>query len=217
MSKVSVIVMTYRRLTNLEKILRAWLAQTPDVWLCDSSNEFKMDLPIHHVRFSPDPGTKVWHAVALLTEGDFILLAGDDVLPLPGIIDDLINGWKQVKGGIVDIHGRIFLGPNYYKETKVIEGNRISSPRKVDFTGNMTLSPRQYLGFDLKGCSTPIEDLFWHMKVCPTVPKWVIPTKKYTTLPEAFEKECLFYNKEAREVRSKFYKEYYLKNYKRKK
>jgi len=213
MSRVSVVVMTCRRLSNLERILQAWLAQTPDVWLVDSSSEFMTELPIHHVRFSPDPGSKIWHATALLTEGDFVVKACDDALPEPDFLDDLIKGWQKVKGGMVGIYGRKFLGPSYYKNTKHVIANRISSPQKVGFIGNVTLTPRQYLAFDLKGCLTPFEDIFWHMKAFPGVPKWIIPTRRYTNLPESNDKNCLFRNSEARKIREKFYREYYLKNY----
>jgi len=213
MPKVSVIIMTYRRLLNLEKILQAWLIQTPDVWLVDSSNKFTTDLPIHHVRFSPDPGSKIWHAVALLTEGDLVVKACDDVLPKPGLLDDLVKGWQQVKGGMVGIYGRKLKGPSYYKNTVPFAANRISSPQKVGFIGNTTLTPRQYLVFDLKGCLTPVEDIFWHMKAFPEVPKWIIPTKQYVNLSESNDKDCLFHNSKAREIRERFYREYYLKNY----
>lgn len=215
MNKVSVIVMTYRRLLSLERILQAWLAQTPDVWLVDSSNKFTTDLPIHHVRFSPDPGSKIYHATALLTEGDFVVKACDDILPKPGLLDDLIEGWRTVKGGIVGVHGRKFPGPNYYKDAIPVVANRISSPQKVGFVGNILLTPREYLAFDLRGCLTPIEDLFWQMNCYPDVPKWVIPTKRYINLPESNEKNCLFHNSEARKIREKFYREYYLRNYKK--
>lgn len=213
MPKISVIVVTYRRLSKLEEILQAWLLQTQDVWLADSSNKFETELPINHVRFSPDPGNKTWHAIALLTEGDFVVKACDDVLPKPGFLDDLIKGWQTVKGGMVGIYGKKFLGPNYYKDTIPIIANRISSPQKADFIGNTTLTPRQYLAFDLKGCLSPVEDLFWHVKAFPGVPKWIIPTRRYVNLPESQDKDCIFFNKTAREIRGKFYREYYLKNY----
>jgi len=213
MIKTSVIVMTYRRLSSLEEILRAWLAQTPDVWLVDSSNKFTTKLPIHHVRFSPDPGSKIWHATALLTEGDFVVKACDDILPKPDLLDDLIGGWRSVKGGMVGVYGRKFPGPNYYKDAIPVAANKISSPQKVGFVGNILLTPREYLAFDLKGCQTPIEDFFWQMKAFPRVPKWVIPTKRYTNLSESNDKNCLFHNSEARKIRGKFYLLYYLKNY----
>lgn len=215
MSKASVVVMTYRRLSNLERILQAWLVQTPDVWLVDSSSEFTTELPIHHVRFSPDPGSKIWHATALLTEGDFVIKACDDLLPKSGLLDDLIRGWQQVKGGMVGTYGRKFLGPSYYKNTKHVIANRISSPQKVGFIGNVTLTPRQYLAFDLKDCLTSVEDIFWHMKAFPEVPKWIIPTKQYVNLSESNDEDCLFHNSKARKIRERFYREYYLKNYSR--
>lgn len=208
--------MTYRRLSSLEKILCAWLEQTSDVWLVDSSDKFTTKLPIHHVRFSPDPGSRSWHAVALLTEGDFVIKACDDILPTSGLLDDLIRGWQSVKGGMVGVYGRKFLGPSYYKNARPTAANEISSPQEVGFVGNILLSPRQYLAFDLKGCLTPIEDFFWQMKAFPEVPKWVIPTKRYVNLPESHDKSCLFFNKTARKIREEFYRKYYLKNYVRK-
>lgn len=212
-AKVSVVVCTYRRLANIERILQAWLQQTPDVWLADSSGKFQTKLPINHVRFSPDPGNKTWHAVALLTDGDFVIKACDDVLPQAGLIQDLTDGWQTVGGGMVGIYGRKLNGPSYYKNTESVSANKIFSPQQVGFIGNSTLTPREYLAFDLKGCLSPLEDIFWHMKAFPGVPKWIIPTKKYTNLPESHDKNCLFFNKGARDIREKFYREYYLKNY----
>jgi len=216
MPNISVVITTYRRLENIERILAAWLLQTRDVWLADSSGKFKTKLPINHVRFSPDPGSKAWHAVALLTEGDFVIKACDDVLPEPGFIDDLIKGWHVVKGGMVGIYGRRFKGPSYYGNTASVAANKILAPQRVGFIGNTTLAPRQYLAFDLKGCATPLEDIFWHMKAFPEVPKWIIPTKRYANLPESHDKNCLFFNKSARKIREDFYREYYLKNYDKK-
>lgn len=212
MPKISVVIVTYRRSTDLESILKAWLEQTDDVWLCDCGLNFKTSLPIKIVQFDPDPGNKVRHAVALLTDGDYIIKADDDFIPKPGFINDLLR-YRQ-NDTILGIHGRIFHGPSYYRNTMAISANKISSPVEVDFVGICTFAAREYLAFDLKGCETSIEDLFWQMKCFPKVKKWVIPSKNYITLPTATDTECLFYNTKAREVREKFYKEFYLKNYK---
>ena len=217
MTKVSIVIPTYRRLENLERILNAWLIQTPDVWLCDSSEKFETDLPINHVQFSSDPGNKTRHAISLLTDGDYVIKADDDVLPKDGLIEDFLKAWDITGKAILGLHGRRFLGPNYYKRghARVVVASRISSPQKVGFVGIITFTSREFLSFDLAGCLTPIEDLFWQMKAFPNVPKWVIPTKRYIHLPESHEKNCLFHNSEARKIREKFYKEYYLRNYKK--
>lgn len=214
-SKTSVVVITYRRLSNLEKILQAWLAQTNDVWLCDCGLDFKADLPVKIARFHPDPGNKARHAIALLTDGDYVIKADDDLLPKPGLIKDFIDNWDRSGGGILGLHGRKFNGESYYKNTTVFKASCINKLAEVDFVGICTFTSRGNLVFDFKGCESPIEDLFWQMKAYPSVRKWVIPTKNFADLPECFDKGCLFYNNQAREIRENFYKEYYLKNYKR--
>lgn len=210
MPRVSVVISTYRRLKNLDRILEAWLFQTPDVWLADSSRTFNTNRPIHHVRFNPDPGNKARHAVALLTDGDFIIKADDDVLPEPGLVETFL----EYSGlGILGIMGRTFHGPKYYGETRVIRAREINAPARVDMVGILTFSPRRYLAFDLRGCLTSVEDLFWHMKVYPHIEKYVIPTEAYEQLPESDDPGCLFRNKKARAEREAFYSKYYRMHY----
>jgi hypothetical protein len=209
--KVSIVVCTYRRLANIERILQAWLQQTPDVWLADSSGKFQTKLPINHVRFSPDPGNKARHAVSLFTHGDFVIKADDDVMPKPGLIEAFLD--YSYLDGILGLMGRTFHGPKYYGNTKVVRAREISAPQKVDMVGILTFTPRKYLAFDLKDCHTSIEDLFWHMKIYPHITKHVIPTNKYEQLPESNDKGCLFKNKTARIERENFYSKYYRMNY----
>ena len=211
MLKISVVVSTYRRLENLERILGAWLFQTPDVWLADSSGKFKTTLPINHVRFSPDPGNKTRHAVALLTAGDYVIKADDDVIPKPGLIEDFLEHYRLC--GILGVMGRTYHGPKYYGNTKPVRAREISEPKKVDMVGIVTFSPRRYLPFDLRGCKSSIEDIFWHNKIFPTVPKYVIPTDRYKQLNESDDKQCLFRSKSARIERQAFYKTYYGAHY----
>jgi len=213
---ISVVVLTYRRYKDLDAILKAWLSETPDVWLCDCGLGYKISLPIKIVHISPDPGSRSRHAVALLTSGDFVIKADDDVIPLPGFISDLHNGWVEAgSNGICGIIGRQFNGESYYKNTVFCASNKIDKIQTVDFVGVITFSPREYLAFDLKDCQTPIEDLHWQMKAFPDISKYVIPTKRYRNLESSHDSDCLFHSKEAREIREKFYKEWYNINYKR--
>jgi len=208
MSNCSVVIPTYRRLGTLEEVLKGWLEQTDDVWLADSSNKFETSLPINHVRFNPDPGNMNRHAIALLTHGDFVIKADDDVVPLPGLGEDLVAG--SVKNdGIVGIHGRTFKGENYYGDTVCYSAAKIDKPIKVDFVGIITCSPRKYLAFDLKGCLTPIEDVFWQMGAFPNVNKYVVPTRNYRQLLTSEDNNCLFYNKKARKQRMRYCREWY--------
>jgi len=140
-------------------------------------------LPIHHVRFSPDPGNITRHAIALLTKGEYVIKADDDVVPKTGLTDVLINGCKQHPGAIVGIHGRLFKGENYYGNTVCFTSKTVKRDTLVDFVGIITCTPREYLAFDLKGCTSPIEDVFWQMGAFPDVEKYVIPTNRYTQLP----------------------------------
>ena len=214
MSEVSVVIPTYRRLENLERILEAWLLQSSDVWLCDSSGKFETALPINHVRFSPDPGNKARHAVALMTTGDYVIKADDDVLPKPGLIDAFRKHHRL--HGVLGLMGRTFHGKSYYENTKDFRANKIDKVTRVDMVGILTFSPRRYLAFDLKGCATPVEDLFWHMRTYPRVAKYVIPTTRYEQLPESKDEGCLYRDAPSRVEREKFYSKYYKKHYMKK-
>jgi|GEM_PF-1919596 len=213
MPKISVVVISYRRSISLGMILKAWLNQIKDVWLCDCGLDFRTELPVKIARFNPDPGNKARHAVALLTDGDYVIKADDDLLPKPGFVKDFLD--NRDCGGILGIHGRIFDGPSYYKNTRAISAYEIKKIIKVDFVGICTFTSRDNLAFDLRGCESPIEDLFWQMRAFPKISKYVIPTKNYETLPTATDADCLFYNQEARGIRERFYNKCYLRNHKR--
>jgi len=211
---ISIVVLTHRRYKDLDAVLNAWLSETPDVWLCDCGPGYKTSLPVNIVHVIPDCGSKARHAVANLTSGDFVIKADDDVMPLPGFIKDIHNGWAEAgSNGICGIIGRRFNGESYYRKTSFCASYKVDKIQKVDFVGVITFSPREYLAFDLKDCQTPVEDLYWQMKAFPEVPKYVVPTKRYKNLESSNDSGCLFHNEKAREIREIFYKEYYLKNY----
>jgi hypothetical protein len=214
--KISAVVVTYRRLKNLGKVLEAWLRETPDVWLCDCSpGGFQTTLPVKIVRAQPDPGNKIRHAVATLTDGDLVFKADDDLLPLPGLVKTFEFAYAQLLGpAILGIHGRIFQGPRYYGQTKMIGQGKHDVPIKVDFVGVITAAPRAVLPMDLRGCSSEVEDLFWQMAWYPKIPKWVVPTKGLIQhLPESFDKDRLCGGPESRRIRQRFYETWYRKNY----
>ena len=203
----SVVVVTYRRLERLGEILQAWLRQTPDVWLCDCSRDgFKTKLPIKVARFRPDPGNKTRHAVATLTDGDICIKADDDIMPLPGLVDDFLRWHQKLGPCVTGIHGRTFHGPDYYRDTEMHAAHMQTTPLKVDFLGIITCANRQFLGMDLRGCETPIEDLYWHNLVHRAAPKYVIPTKAYDNkLPESRDALRLCADAPGRTIRREFY------------
>jgi len=211
---VSVVIVCYRRLAGLEGILAAWLKQTPDIWLADcTGGRFKTKLPIKHIIFNPDPGNRARHALALLTQGRLVIKADDDVLPGPGLIQDFLKAYNFGGPAIYGLIGRRFLGPKYYGQTQFFKSATVEELTEVDFCGVVTMSPRDFLAFDLNNCSTAIEDLYWQMWAFPTAKKFVIPTKHYSNLAEANDKGCLFHDLKAREIRESFYREHFLNNY----
>lgn len=214
--KVSVVVVTYRRLDTLDQVLSAWLKETPDVWLCDCSKEgYKTNLPVKIVRATPDPGNKIRHAVATMTSGDLVIKADDDIIPLPGLAQDFINCYVANGDCVMGIHGRTFQGPDYYQHTTLYSAKHLLAPLKVDFLGVITCAPRKFLAMDLKDCDTPIEDLYWHNWIYPHVPKYIITSTHYQNLPSSRDQDRLCGNKEMRVVRRAFYKKCYEKYYKK--
>lgn len=214
---ISAVVVTYRRLAQMDQVLRAWLAVTPDVWLADCSGRFTTTLPVTLVTFKPDIGNRTRHALATMTEGDFVIKADDDVVPKPGLADDFLRNYEKIGGdGILGLIGRQFRGPVYYGQTRFFRASRLLEPLRVDFVGGCTFSPRKYLAFDLAGCLSPIEDLFWQMKAFPKAGKWVIPSLNYQNLPEP-KTLGLCHDPKARLIREAFYNEYYMKFYAEKK
>lgn len=212
---ISVVIVTYRRLKSLGIILQAWLKETSDVWLCDCSKKgFATKLPINIIRFSPDPGNRTRHAISLLTKGKLVIKADDDIMPHPGLAKDFLKYQEKFGPAIMGIHGRTFHGESYYMHTRMVGAKQLKRPNRVDFVGVITCAPRAYLAFDLNGCNSNIEDLFWQMKCFPKVPKYVIPTNKFHNLPESKDEGRLCGTPKDRHERRRFYTAWYNKNYK---
>jgi hypothetical protein len=203
---VSVVVVTYRRLETLNGILAAWLLETEDVWLADCSpSGFKTDLPITHVRFNRDVGSAARHAAALLTSGELVIKADDDLMPGRGLAKDFERAHAAHPGAILGLIGRRFHGPQYYGGTEFFRSSKVATDTEVDFVGVCTATPRCYLAFDLRGCVSPIEDLFWQCGAFPAASKIVVATTRYDNLKEANDKGCLFKSNAARAIRQGYY------------
>lgn len=214
---ISVIITTYIRFKNLDRIIGAWLREPIDqLWVLDGSGRFRSSIKDQRfVLFSlpVDLGPKMDYAFALLTEGDIIILADDDVLIKDGFVSDLYRGWIEVGGGIVGIIGRKFNGPTYWGDTQFFRSSLLKAPQRVDFVGVVYFSPRKHFGFDVRGLPRNCDDLWWEMKVHPEVPKFVVPTTRYANLPEASDESAMYKNPRLRRQREYFYREYYLLNY----
>ena len=221
--KFSVIVTNYRERGDLSAVLRAWLGQPVDeVILADCSGKWptglvddmlRVDPRFKVVSFSYDFGTKTDYVLALLTDGDFVILADDDVLPKTGFVNDLYSGWKKV-GGMIGVIGRVFHGPLYKGNTTFYSALKIKEPVQVGFIGVVYFAERSCFGFDVISLpNNNVDDLFWCMDKCRDVPKFVVPTLNFKNLPEASDKGCMFHSPVLREKRQKYYEEMYLKYY----
>lgn len=212
---VSVVLVTYRRLTRIGEIAQAWLAQTPDVWLCDCSRRGAKTgiAALKTVRAWPDPGNKIRHAVAMMTQGDLVIKADDDVMPRPGLVQDFVSHATMYGPAIYGIHGRIFRRPDYYHGTQLFGAKSVRQAQPVDFVGVVTCSSREYLGMDLRDCRTEVEDLYWQMQCYPKAKKYVIVTDKFMHLSESKDKGRLCGTPESRLVRSQYYQFWYNRNY----
>ncbi len=212
--KTSAVIVSYRRRVHLGEILTAWLENTPDVWLCDCGKEpFRTDLPVHIVHCWPDPGNRVRHAVALMTDGDLVIKADDDIVPGPSFAADMAVAYETYGEAIYGIHGRLFRGPQYYGQTVMIGAGKTERVTPVDFVGVITAAPRSLLPMDLRTCQTEVEDLYWQMEMYPKAKKFVVPTKQIRHLQESFDPGRLCGSSKSRQIRSRYYAELYKRNY----
>lgn len=214
---VSVLITTHPgRYASMGRVLAQWIGQPADeIWVIDGGGSFKTgirDPRLLVFNMPRDLGTKMDYAMALLTEGDLVCLADDDVLVKPGFLQDLYDTWK-LKGGIVGILGRTFHGPVYWGNTKFYRSSLLKAPQPVDFCGVVYFAGRDLFGFDVRGLPRNCDDLWWEMRVHPFVPKHVAATDRYENLPAAKDGTAMYKDPVLRKQREDFYRVYYLKNY----
>lgn len=214
---ISAIITTYRRYATLDEVVASWLAQPVDqVWVLDGGGKYKpgvmADPRLLVFRMPADLGTKMDYAFALLTEGDLVVLADDDVVVQPGFLEDL-ERCRAERGGIVGVIGRHFCGPKYWGDTLFFRSSDLKAPVRVGFVGCVYLAARELFGFDVRGCPRNCDDLWWQMRAQPDVPKHVAPTARYKNLPTASDPGAMYHTPRLRAQREAFYKEHYLKTY----
>jgi glycosyltransferase involved in cell wall biosynthesis len=214
--KISVIITTYCRYGTLDAIIGGWLAQpAEEVWVLDGGGKFKAKAEGGRLlvfNLPRDLGTKMDYAFALLTDGDLVCLADDDLLPSPGFLEDLYAAWKQ-KGGIVGTLGHTFQGPVYRANTTFFRGDLVPAATRVDFCGVVLLAAREVFGFDVRGCPRNCDDLWLAMKAHPELPKHVVATKRFKNTMAAIDGTAMYRDPKLRGQRQDFYREYYIKNY----
>lgn len=217
--RFSVIITTHAaRYPTLDLVLQGWIEQSAadQIWLLDGGGRFRsklVDPRLAIFNMPMDLGTKMDYAMALLTDGDFIILADDDVIVHPGFLLDLYRGYHLVGDSIVGIIGRTFHGIPYWGKTIFYKASAIREPQRVGFVGVIYFSPRKYFGFDVRGCPRNCDDLWWQMKIFPQLPKFVVPSRKYLNLPEASGESAMYKQPLLRKQREEFYAQYYRENY----
>jgi hypothetical protein len=218
----SVIITTYQdRYEAAESAAQGWLRQPVDqLWILDGSGKFKPKDPtieansrVSIFRMPFDLGPKMDMAMALLTEGDMICLADDDLQPEGNFLAELYRGWLKAGGGIAGIIGRTFEGPEYKGGTTFYAARDISEPVRVGFVGVAFLTTRDVFGFDVRGLPRNADDLWMQMKALPEIPKWVVPTKAYMNHRAASDGTAMYRKPELKAQRAAFYREQYLENY----
>ena len=212
---ISVCIVTHRRLNTIEEVCKAWLREPiTELILCDCSVEGALlgteDSRFTQVRFSKDMGNRTRHAIALLSCGDYVIQADDDVMPAAGFTADLINGLEQTKADIVGVIGRVFHNATY-KDGGFYAANLIAEPVETSFVGVVYCSQRHVLAFDMREMETPINDLYWCIGAMPYAVKYVVPTKKYSNLKTSGDADCLFHSEAASKVRQAYYEKHYKK------
>lgn len=218
----STIITTYpARYAAAEQALEGWVEQPVDqIWILDGGGAFRPKnqelLKDHRVaifRMPYDLGPKMDMAMALLTEGDMIFLADDDLEPLAGLTEEMYRGWLSVGGGIAGLIGRTFEGPEYKGGTTFYAARDIDKPIRVGFAGVAFLTTRDVFGFDVRNLPRNADDIWMQMKALPDLPKWVIPTKAYANHKAASDGSAMYRNPELKAQRANFYREQYLEKY----
>jgi len=203
------------RRTTIGEVVGAWAAQTADqVWLLNCGAPLPAMKGARVFNLPVDPGTRTDYSMALLTTGDFVVLADDDVVVGHGFLEALFQGWQEAGArGLVGIIGRTFQGSTYWGETTFFRASLLDRPVRVGFVGVVILAPRELMAFDARGCPRNCDDLWLAMKTWPDEPKHVVPVHPYRNLAEAKGKSAMYRDPALREQRQQFYGDHYLKTY----
>jgi len=216
---ISVLITTYheKRWDNALKVVSAWLKQPVDeVWLIDGAARGLTSIKDRRFLYWPLPrdfGPQSDYGVALLTKGDLIICADDDIAPLPGFTQDLVDGMEQSGAGFVGIVGRRWTDPSYHRN-KLFKADLISKPEPVGCPGCIYMAHRMYFGFDCRDMPSRNVDDYWHCLAYKEVLKCVVPTKNYEHLPTSHDDTAMCKSRKLMNERYRFFANMYIKHYK---
>lgn len=211
----SVVIATHpARYGTVGQVVRAWLGlkEIDDVILAiggqGGGHSIPWEVKVHN--YDPDPGNKIRFASGKLAKNQRIILADDDVIPKPGLIDDYLKARiKLFRSPFMGILGKKFDNPEYLKCTHY-RADEINEVKEVGFVGVMYFINTWKLNFSMQGLNhIAIDDLYWQLLCYPDKKKYVFPTKNYEDLwPTCNDKTAIFKNMDNRKVRQDFYKKH---------
>ncbi len=141
---ISVLITTYRRMDTIKEVVSSWLAQPVDeVWLLDGSGGdarfVKTVLADERFLYWPFPRdfqTRTDYGVAMLTDGDLIVCADDDVVVEPGFTGDLYSHWSgESYEKHLDDMSWVDRHEHELREDGLIEGENPCEDISADFVG----------------------------------------------------------------------------------
>lgn len=215
----SVLITTYHpgREPSIYGVVRAWLQQpVSQVWLLDGGGHVRAP-ELHKVaqnddrflywKMPMDFKTRTDYGVALLTDGDLIWCADDDLVPEAGFVQTFGHFMAAQPGPcFAGVIGRVF-EHSEYRACTFYSSDKVTEPKAVGFAGVCNVAPRCLYGFDTRGMQRNQDDLWHQIKCFPGTPKYVVPTKAYKNLPCSDNHTAMFKGDSAlRKSREDFYR-----------
>lgn len=232
--KTSLLIPLWKRFTNLEKILSAWIPQVQEIVLWVNMEPFnghnvqaKVDFLFYHPVFatqdmftwvcsSKNYGGQIKFMTANLLHNDFVVISDDDIIPGKNVVAQYKEYLSKLEGNdkdkVLSVFGRK-LSPKGYRACPLLRGNpgngkQIKEPAEVDFVGRMYFGHRSNFHVDMQGCDdTRVDDLWWCWqlrKLKPHVRFYVVPIADWKDSPEANDEASISRLKDFWQVRDRF-------------
>lgn len=209
---ISVIITCWKRFKRLEEILISWKKQNhvDEIFLWDNSGTFKTSIEnIIVINSQVNLNPSIRYTIAAMAKNDIIINSDDDVMPLPGLTDDLLNLLKK-SDDFIGISGYLFQSKNFHK-SKQIHANEITEPTNVDaIFGCITMIYKQnLLGLDYNKFNKYQLELNLQ-GIRRNLNPIVVPTKNYEILEEMHDENALYKQPAAYKNYQKIYEKFFL-------
>lgn len=231
---VTVIMTSWRRHENLASIAKAWLEQPEcsELILWDNSGDTSPayasamanavteveEMGAWVIRSTQNYGSSARYALAALAKNEILMFGDDDVLPLPGLLNELLEVWDEDPQRMVGVRGRNWMGPEYEHHIDIYSGD-LDKPFEVDMlVGYIMLCHRDLiLGFNFSQAAHYCCELELfgrireRMGAFPDLQLVVSTSTSFEQLPEGEDPKTALYlqsgaNAEKREVWERHYK-----------